>query len=343
MACWRLQLLGRAQVGRRVSVEGRLWVHGGGRICLGDRVRLEAGAAPIELHALRRGEIAIGPDAVIGGGTSIEAVQAVSIGAGARLGAFCKVLDNHFHAVGGDRSRPQGSSPVVIGDGAVVGDRAILLPGARVAAGQVVPPGAVLRGKPGATRGAPGETRPGEDSHLEPPHPLRRVLAVLRARLLLRGCELGRRVYAFGPVRVGGTGRIRLGDHVGFAEGMIATELRCQAGATLEVGEETVFGYGVTVEAHRSIRIGRRCMLASGVLVRDDGAADGAGRPTIIGDDVWIAHGAEVGPGVHVGDRSVVAAGSLVARDVPSGMLAIGRPARCIGLELLAPRARQGA
>lgn len=334
----RLQLRRCAHVGRRVVLEGRVWVHGGGRIHLGDLVRLEAGGAPIELHALDRAEITIGPGAVIEGGTSIEAVQRVSIGAGAHLGAFCKVLDNHFHAVSGDRSRPQASSPVVIGDGAVIGDRAILLPGTRIAAGQVVPPGAVLRGKPGEA----GAT-PGEDRHFEQPHPLRRVVAVLRARLSLRGCELGRRVYAFGPVAVRGEGRIRLGDHVGFAEGMTATELRCHAGATLEVGDDTIFGYGVTVEAHRSIRIGRRCMLASAVQIRDDDGAAGGARPTAIGDDVWIAHGAEVRPGVRVGDRSVVAAGSLVCRDVPDGMLAIGRPARCIGLEFASSRPRGGA
>lgn len=337
-----LQLRRCAHVGRQVHVRGRLWVHGGGRVSLGDGVRLEGAAAPIELHALRGGEITVAPGAVIEGGTSIEAVRAVSIGAGARLGAFCKILDNHFHALRGDRSRSQASSPVVVGEGAVVGVRAILLPGTRLAAGQVVPPGAVVRGKPGEAGAAPGDAPPGEDARFEAPHLLRRAAAIVRARLLLFGCALGRRVYAFGPVEVEGGGRIRLGDRVGFAEGMLATRLRCQRGATLEVGADTLFGYGVTVEARQGIRIGRRCMLASGVVLRDgDGVA--AARPITIGDDVWIAHGAEVGPGVRVGDGSVVAAGSQVARDVPPGVLAIGRPARCIGLDLLSPRARQGS
>jgi acetyltransferase-like isoleucine patch superfamily enzyme len=77
-------------------------------------------------------------------GVSIEATKSVHIGAGARIGAFAKILDNNFHRVQGDRSaRPEGS-PVAIGAGALVGPRAIVLPGSVIGAGARVGPGRVV-------------------------------------------------------------------------------------------------------------------------------------------------------------------------------------------------------
>ncbi len=53
-------------------------------------------------------------------------------------------------------------------------------------------------------------------------------------------------------------------------------------------------------------------------------------RNTIIGNDVWIGHGAIVMPGVTIGDGVIVAAGSVVAKDVPSYTIVGGNPARII-------------
>lgn len=50
-------------------------------------------------------------------------------------------------------------------------------------------------------------------------------------------------------------------------------------------------------------------------------------RPITIGEDCWFGAGAMVMPGVTVGDRVVVAAGSVVTRDVPSDTLVAGVPA----------------
>lgn len=47
----------------------------------------------------------------------------------------------------------------------------------------------------------------------------------------------------------------------------------------------------------------------------------------IIGRDVWIGARAIILPGVHVGDYSVIAAGAVVTKDVPSGVLVAGTPA----------------
>ena len=49
--------------------------------------------------------------------------------------------------------------------------------------------------------------------------------------------------------------------------------------------------------------------------------------PVIIGDNVWVGANAIILPGVTIGDYSVVAAGAVVTKDVPSGVLVAGNPA----------------
>jgi len=53
-------------------------------------------------------------------------------------------------------------------------------------------------------------------------------------------------------------------------------------------------------------------------------------KPIAIGRNVWIAAGATIIGGVTIGENSVVAAASVVTRDVPSNTLVGGNPARVI-------------
>ena len=140
----RLKLRRCAKVGARPEALGRVWVHGGGRVQIGDRVLLDARIAPIELHAEPGAEIRIGDDVRIEGGSSVEALQSIVIGNGCRLGSFSKVIDNHFHSPNGDRHRQPASVRVELEDGVEIGSRAILLPGAHVGRGSKVGPGTVI-------------------------------------------------------------------------------------------------------------------------------------------------------------------------------------------------------
>lgn len=161
---------------------------------------------------------------------------------------------------------------------------------------------------------------------------IRRAMGVLRAAILFRRCTCGELVNATGHVRVIADGRIRIGDRVQLSGGMIATELIARPGAELEVGERTFFNYGVSVESHRRIVIGARCMFGSMSRISDEEGRGVAGGPIVIGDDVWVAHGAIVRAGVTIGEGSVVAAGAVVESDIPPYSLASGHPAACIAL-----------
>jgi acetyltransferase-like isoleucine patch superfamily enzyme len=141
----RLALRQCAEVGLAPVVLGTLWIHGGGTVRLGDRVRFNASSAPIELHTFDGAELCIGDDVCIEGGVSIEAHHSVTIGDGSVLEGYCMITDNHFHAAQGDRHRRPPSTPVVIEAGAIIGRRAIVFPGACVARGAVVRSGTLVR------------------------------------------------------------------------------------------------------------------------------------------------------------------------------------------------------
>lgn len=145
-AAWRLEL------GGTVDVRGRVWLPGPGRVRIGHGVRLVGVRAAIELRAHEGGEIVLDDGAVIEDGTSIEATCLVRVGARARIGAFCKVMDNHFHRTVGNRAERPEAVPVTIGEDAVIGPRSVLVPGAGLGAGATLGPSQVLsfRLPPGA-------------------------------------------------------------------------------------------------------------------------------------------------------------------------------------------------
>jgi acetyltransferase-like isoleucine patch superfamily enzyme len=137
VAGWRVEIAGP------VEVHGRVWLPGTGRIRIGRGVVLIGRRAPVELRAHEGGEIVIEDGVVIDDGASIEATRSVRICARARLGAFCKVMDNNFHRTTNLHERPA-SVPITIGREAIVGPRAVLLPGADLGDGARLGPLQVL-------------------------------------------------------------------------------------------------------------------------------------------------------------------------------------------------------
>ena len=152
-----------------------------------------------------------------------------------------------------------------------------------------------------------------------------------RARWMLRSATQGKRVRCYGRVLVEGGAGIRISTRVVFLKGMIPSELRCAPGAELVIGPQSMFNYGVSIVADQRVHIGARCRFGSFVQVRD--CDERRLAPVVVGDDVWLAHGVVVEPGVTIGNGSVVAAGAVVSVSVPPGMLAFGNPVRIFPLE----------
>ena len=146
---------------------------------------------------------------------------------------------------------------------------------------------------------------------------------------------------------VQGRGRIVLGSRVRLSGKSSVTFGRRRPGApepTLTVGDGTFVGHACGFNVGGAITIGTNCLLATGVLIYDqdghplDAARRRAGEPSppesvvavTLGDDVWVGSGAVILKGVTVGDRSVVAARSVVTKDVPPDTVVAGNPARIV-------------
>lgn len=112
----------------------------------------------------------------------------------------------------------------------------------------------------------------------------------------------------------------------------------CDYGANISLGERVFFNFNCVVLDVCAVTIGAFCQFGSGVQILTplhpfDAALrrrEEYGKPVEIGDDVWVGAGALILPGVRIGARTVVGAGSVVTRDLPSDVLAVGNPARVI-------------
>ena len=154
-------------------------------------------------------------------------------------------------------------------------------------------------------------------------------LARARGQLALAGCEVGEKVLVHGPLQLERQGRVVVGSESVFVGGPFPTVLHVRRPAALIIGSKCYFNYGVQFDVHESVRMGERCMFGSYVRI-----LDAPGRPVVFGDDVWVAHGAVINPGVTIGDGAVVSAGAVVNTNVPAGMLAMGNPARLMSQRL---------
>ncbi len=110
----------------------------------------------------------------------------------------------------------------------------------------------------------------------------------------------------------------------------------------IHIGLNTYVSSGLLLAGERSkIIIGENCLLSNDIHIRTDYhlykdsqstiLEQGHGEKSIeIGDDVWIGHGVQIMPGVKVGMGAVLAAGSVVTKNVPDFSVVAGVPARVI-------------
>ncbi|MEU9394528.1 sugar O-acetyltransferase [Streptomyces sp. NPDC048324] len=133
--------------------------------------------------------------------------------------------------------------------------------------------------------------------------------------------------------------RSLLEDLLGFAgeEIEVRPPLYVDYGSNISIGARTFVNYNLTALDVATIAIGEDCQIGPGVQLltpthplepqpRRDKLE--AALPITIGDNVWLGGGVIVCPGVSIGDNSVIGAGSVVTKDIPANVVAVGSPAR---------------
>ena len=118
------------------------------------------------------------------------------------------------------------------------------------------------------------------------------------------------------------------------------------------INRNVVFSCPQNIECGNGVTINPMCYFAAkGGIIIGDGVSISAGakilssslkveegivqkrhvhKMVILGNNVWIGAGAEVCPGVTIGDNSIVAAGAVVTKDMPQNSIIAGVPAKVI-------------
>lgn len=113
----------------------------------------------------------------------------------------------------------------------------------------------------------------------------------------------------------------------------------CEYGYNMRVGERVFFNFNCVVLDVAPVSIGSRSMFGPNVqiytathplnhLQRASGKE--YAKPIAIGEDVWVGGSVVICPGVTIGDRSVIGAGSVITKNIPADVFAAGNPCKVI-------------
>lgn len=119
----------------------------------------------------------------------------------------------------------------------------------------------------------------------------------------------------------------------------IEPPFRCDYGKNIFVGENFYANYDCIIIDVCRVKIGKNVLFGPRVGIytathpldaetRATGAEFGA--EIEIGDDVWIGGNAVILPGVKIGSGTIIGAGSVVTKNVPDSVIAVGNPCRVI-------------
>jgi maltose O-acetyltransferase len=151
----------------------------------------------------------------------------------------------------------------------------------------------------------------------------------------------------FVPISVNGKGRVVIGGRVHFGyskapkfgDGGVLLQAR-DRNARVTIGSRTITSNNISIVAKELIEIGEGCQIGDQVTIYDSdfheiapeirNESEGTPAPVVIGKNVWLGSRVMVLKGVTIGDHSVIAAGSVVAKSIPARCLAAGIPARVI-------------
>ena len=104
--------------------------------------------------------------------------------------------------------------------------------------------------------------------------------------------------------------------------------------AVIEIGDccgfsGTVIGAGLRITLGNNVRCGANTLITDSDWHRSD-YRTGEDKAVFIGDNVWLGYGVKVLKGVHIGENSLIGANSVVTKDIPANVVAVGNPCRII-------------
>ena len=119
----------------------------------------------------------------------------------------------------------------------------------------------------------------------------------------------------------------------------IEPPFHCDYGSNITLGSKVFFNFNCVILDPAPVLIGSNVLFGPAVQVYTATHPISAterrtgrefARPVEVGSDVWVGGGAIICPGVRIGSRSIIGAGSVVTRDIPADVFASGNPCRII-------------
>lgn len=112
----------------------------------------------------------------------------------------------------------------------------------------------------------------------------------------------------------------------------------CDYGSNIFLGRNVYFNFNCVVLDVCEVHIGNHTFFGPAVQIYTGThpmdhikrRTEESGRPVRIGNDVWVGGAAVILPGVSIGSRVVIGAGSVVTKNIPDDVVAVGNPCRVI-------------
>lgn len=132
----------------------------------------------------------------------------------------------------------------------------------------------------------------------------------------VQGAKIGKGITYYPGIKINPCMNIKLGDHVDLAWGVIIT-----TGGGVDIGDRTLIGYRTIISSANHI-----------IPPKPDKIFHSGhqSEKVVIGKDVWIGGNCVIVAGVTIGEGAVVAAGSVVTKDIASFTIVGGVPAKLI-------------
>ena len=127
--------------------------------------------------------------------------------------------------------------------------------------------------------------------------------------------------------------------HVADDEIIVNQPFYCDYGKQIRVGKRFFANFNLTILDEASVTIGDDCFIGPNVSIytachSTDPVERNTRRewaePVTIGDNVWIGGSVNILPGVTIGSNVTIGAGSVVTRDIPDNVVAVGNPCKVI-------------
>lgn len=119
----------------------------------------------------------------------------------------------------------------------------------------------------------------------------------------------------------------------------IEPPFRCDYGYNIEIGENFYSNFNLVILDCAKVRIGDNVLIGPNVSIYTAGhplhyelrnKEVEYAFPVHIGNNVWIGGNVVINPGIQIGDNSVIGSGSVVTKDIPDNVIAVGNPCKVL-------------